>query len=828
MNTQKEEFTLDLISSADQNRHPNNVISDFTTTLNESINLHGKWGVALQSISYPNTFVNLDDREIEQEDVAQYMEGCKLHLYSSSTQISNNPDKLCDMCWKGDEVEVRLSLPLSKESIAKDLNNAITIACVPRHIKYFRKPTYRLSLVINDRGKRTANLYERQRKYTLHIGRYMYLLKNEREMRKLILQWSNNVATLVGRQSFISFSERNSLILAPEPVLTSDEQVKLTVINSDPVENNVFVLEHFLGFSGRDRVFKIKKIDGKIYTTVTLTATGAIPSVRTFLPSRNHFRQSVDEETCPMCADSTPGNVSIEVTKGSRKFTAVKKIVLTGLTALFKAEDLADFLFDPTTQEVIKVHYDKIQNKYNLQLTPEWKDGLCNIQIVTVFSSFLPALLGARYEDVTYKGDTFPHPTTHLSFLFVDSLVFDEESDQSLVIMNRAKVSKYIEFGVFNNTDGKDILYANAHEPETSYNDGINGIQVFFKDNFSKVVCFTKTHVHVHSKRKPTGFEMEEKRCMKWSEGIPVLEDRGWLQTLPRYISGIALHGVSWWENFIPVQETYINQHSLDLKKYENVMYLHTGILTPDAAYVMITHCEKKNLQCPGCYNTPDLLIEGIYRTFSHIPVRLNGNVDYTLALEDILDIKFFEAANKFHFTFKSVPEESTSITKIIDVLELSFSPKLSALLGFNDGADGYHLKLQRELSTSRNLFPQIIFPNDGLKVVASTKEIIPSSGDSTTTVDLRSGMVNLYIYTNIVHNTFLGNQLLSFLSVIPISGRVGEYKYHPLFIPVYKPCNTSKVEDITIRVLDYKGDRARFRHGSGPVHILLHFKRFT
>jgi len=220
---------------------------------------------------------------------------------------------------------------------------------------------------------------------------------------------------------------------------------------------------------------------------------------------------------------------------------------------------------------------------------------------------------------------------------------------------------------------------------------------------------------------------------------------------------------------------------------------------------------------------------DGIYKSFSHIPVRLQSGEVFTLSLEDIIDIEFFDATAKFHFAFKSVPMQtsvSQSMARVIDYLEIAFPPALSILLGFGEGV--HRLRLMRNVSTSKGLFSNLVFKDTSLRLPINKFADTGHTDRSNYFPDLQRGVRNLYIYTNIVENTFLGNQLLSFISVIPITGKVGEYKYHPVFIPVHKACNTHTLEEVTIKILDYKGEKIRFRHGSGSVHLLLHFKRLS
>ena len=60
----KDSFTVTLVSSASMNIFSENSLANFKNVLNEEINLHGEWKVALTEITFPTHINNVTDTKL--------------------------------------------------------------------------------------------------------------------------------------------------------------------------------------------------------------------------------------------------------------------------------------------------------------------------------------------------------------------------------------------------------------------------------------------------------------------------------------------------------------------------------------------------------------------------------------------------------------------------------------------------------------------------------------------------------------------------------------------------------------------------------------------
>ena len=63
MNSTHTSFDLFLQSNASMNMYPSNVISSFTNNFNGNIQLRGEWKVALRTVGYKKTWLNITNRD---------------------------------------------------------------------------------------------------------------------------------------------------------------------------------------------------------------------------------------------------------------------------------------------------------------------------------------------------------------------------------------------------------------------------------------------------------------------------------------------------------------------------------------------------------------------------------------------------------------------------------------------------------------------------------------------------------------------------------------------------------------------------------------------
>lgn len=83
-----------------------------------------------------------------------------------------------------------------------------------------------------------------------------------------------------------------------------------------------------------------------------------------------------------------------------------------------------------------------------------------------------------------------------------------------------------------------------------------------------------------------------------------------------------------------------------------------------------------------------------------------------------------------------------------------------------------------------------------------------------------------MFIYTDIIHDHFVGDITSRVLRVVPLEkGEGGDKLGHMSFNnPYYYPVRFNKIEDISIILRDETGNRIKFKNGR--VYLSLHFKR--
>ena len=100
----------------------------------------------------------------------------------------------------------------------------------------------------------------------------------------------------------------------------------------------------------------------------------------------------------------------------------------------------------------------------------------------------------------------------------------------------------------------------------------------------------------------------------------------------------------------------------------------------------------------------------------------------------------------------------------------------------------------------------------DRLKIKSS---LLPSLGTE---------LFNLYIYSNIVKETLVGDTLVPLLRTIPVMGENGDYISKTFETPHYLPLARDFFQNIEIKITDDIGQNVQFKFGK--TIIKLYFRR--
>ena len=124
----------------------------------------------------------------------------------------------------------------------------------------------------------------------------------------------------------------------------------------------------------------------------------------------------------------------------------------------------------------------------------------------------------------------------------------------------------------------------------------------------------------------------------------------------------------------------------------------------------------------------------------------------------------------------------------------INFHPDMAALLGFTEHE----------------------FANHGLfeKMLIKAKYV----------ADIHATMHNIYVYTNIVKETLVGNNYYNLLRIVPTQGSHGSIIHISFLNPFYLEIAQDRICSIRITLCDDLGQPVRFQFGK--VVCILHFRR--
>ena len=92
--------------------------------------------------------------------------------------------------------------------------------------------------------------------------------------------------------------------------------------------------------------------------------------------------------------------------------------------------------------------------------------------------------------------------------------------------------------------------------------------------------------------------------------------------------------------------------------------------------------------------------------------------------------------------------------------------------------------------------------------------------------IDLRASFYNMYVYSDLVSESVVGNTYVPLLQTVPIhANRAGDLIHHEFINPQYIRLQTGSITSIQIQLCDERGNLVQFE--KGHVIVKLHFKRY-
>jgi len=164
---------------------------------------------------------------------------------------------------------------------------------------------------------------------------------------------------------------------------------------------------------------------------------------------------------------------------------------------------------------------------------------------------------------------------------------------------------------------------------------------------------------------------------------------------------------------------------------------------------------------------------------------------------------KQFPSSFKGRLAIKGAGARRRVNMMIYDLESIKFHPTVANMLGF----DRHVLKFDFRNS--------VIDKAGKVRVTRHAAERDPN---------IRASLFNVYIYTNIVEDQIVGNQLVPLLRTISFEGKSGEYVHKIFDSPHYLNLSTDTIQHIEVKLATDLGSLIHFE--TGKVIVKLHFRK--
>ena len=162
---------------------------------------------------------------------------------------------------------------------------------------------------------------------------------------------------------------------------------------------------------------------------------------------------------------------------------------------------------------------------------------------------------------------------------------------------------------------------------------------------------------------------------------------------------------------------------------------------------------------------------------------------------------KQFPSSFKGRLNFQGVKQHVVMTT--FEFESIKFHPTLANMLGFDKHAMKFDIQNSAMHSTSKR---------------SATRHIAER------VCNIHASLFNVYIYTNIVEDQIVGNQLVPLLRTISLEGKSGEYVHKIFDSPHYLNLATDTIQHIEVKLATDLGSLINFQ--TGKVIVKLHFRK--
>jgi len=177
----------------------------------------------------------------------------------------------------------------------------------------------------------------------------------------------------------------------------------------------------------------------------------------------------------------------------------------------------------------------------------------------------------------------------------------------------------------------------------------------------------------------------------------------------------------------------------------------------------------------------------------------------YYCSADELVDEinKLFPPGFKGRLDIKGEEPKKYVIMTTFEFETIKFHSTLANMLGFDKNAMKFDIQ---------NSAMHITINRRGTRHIA---ERVPS---------IHASLFNVYIYTNIVEDQIVGNQLVPLLRTISLEGKSGEYVHKIFDSPHYLNLATDTIQHIEVKLATDLGSLINFQ--TGKVIVKLHFRK--
>ena len=99
----------------------------------------------------------------------------------------------------------------------------------------------------------------------------------------------------------------------------------------------------------------------------------------------------------------------------------------------------------------------------------------------------------------------------------------------------------------------------------------------------------------------------------------------------------------------------------------------------------------------------------------------------------------------------------------------------------------------------------------------------LPKRIEASHEVDLDAGLHSIFVYTDLVEHTVIGDTLAPILRIVKVAGKHGRQSTATYNAPLYQPVKTNRFDVVTIKMASQTGEPILFNRGQAIV--TLHFR---